>query len=150
MGPLGGIGARIIGNTMTRAPAIGALVPSAITRPERRPVAAGAGVWLNDTAASSAAINIVRSSESQSSHLSASVGCHDATAELAREGVRVLRDYAVDEDVLEAFRHLMRFEIRSDVSHLGRIEDEDIGPRARAEHAAILQAEHGGGQARHR
>jgi hypothetical protein len=61
MGPLGGIAGRIIEKTMTRAPAMGALVPSAITRPERRPVAAGAGVWLNDTAASSAAIIIVRS-----------------------------------------------------------------------------------------
>src|SRR5436190_10186702 len=61
MGPLGGIAARIIGKTMTRAPATGALVPSAVTRPERRLVAAGAGVWLNDNAASSAASIIVRS-----------------------------------------------------------------------------------------
>jgi hypothetical protein len=44
MGPVGGVPRRIIGKTMTRAPAIGALVPSAVTRPDIRPVAAGAAV----------------------------------------------------------------------------------------------------------
>ena len=56
--PKGPVG-RPVGNSMTRAPAIGVLAPSAVTRPEMRPAAAGTAAWLNVSATRRPTVDII-------------------------------------------------------------------------------------------